>query len=75
VGVTKRRTGDWLTWWLKSPDKMLESDPDARAMLKEYNNLRMPNQNLSDAEIQRYIEYFKADAQPAGSLSSSGAGH
>jgi nitrite reductase (NO-forming) len=76
VGVTKRRTEDWLTRWLKSPEKMLESDPDARAMLKEYNNLPMPNQNLSDAEIQRYIRYFKwADAQPAGSLSSSGAGH
>jgi len=76
VGVTKRRTEDWLTRWLKSPEKMLESDPDSRAMLKEHNNLPMPNQNLSDAEIQRYIRYFKwADAQPAGSLSSSGAGH
>jgi len=76
VGVTKRRTEDWLTRWLKSPEKMVESDPDARAMLKEYNNLPMPNQNLSDAEIQRYIRYLKwADAQPAGSLSSSGAGH
>jgi nitrite reductase (NO-forming) len=76
VGVTKRRTEDWLTRWLKSPEKMLESDPDARAMLKEYNNLPMPNQNLSDSEIHRYIRYFKwADAQPAGSLSSSGAGH
>src|SRR5206468_1919889 len=50
VGVTKRRTEDWLTRWLKSPEKMLESDPDARAMLKEYNNLPMPNQNLSAAE-------------------------
>jgi nitrite reductase (NO-forming) len=74
--VTKRRTEDWLTRWLKSPEKMLESDPDARAMLKEHNSLPMPNQNLSDAEIQRHIRYFKwADAQPAGSLSSSRAGH
>jgi nitrite reductase (NO-forming) len=54
VGVTKRRPEDWLTRWLKSPEKMLESDPDARAMLKEHN-LPMPNQNLSDAEIQLYI--------------------
>jgi nitrite reductase (NO-forming) len=76
VGVTKRRTEDWLTRWLKSPEKMLESDPDAKAMLKEYNNLPMPNQNLSDIEIRQYIRYFKwADAQPAGALSSTGAGH
>ncbi|MGH2607471.1 MAG: multicopper oxidase domain-containing protein [Tepidiformaceae bacterium] len=76
VGVTKRRTEDWLTRWLRSPEKMLESDHDAKAMLKEYNNLPMPNQNLSDAEIRQYIRYFKwVDAQPAGALSSSGAGH
>jgi len=76
VGVTKRRTEDWLTRWLRSPEKMLESDPHAKAMLKEYNNLPMPNQNLSDTEIRQYIQYFRwADAQPAGSLSSSGAGH
>jgi nitrite reductase (NO-forming) len=69
VGVTKRRTEAWLTRWLRSPEKVLESDPDAKAMLKEYNNLPMPNQNLSDAEIRQFIRYFKwADAQPAGSL-------
>lgn len=76
VGVTKRRTEDWLTRWLRSPEKMLESDPGAKAMLKEYNNLPMPNQNLSDAEIRQFIRYFQwADAHPAGSLSSSGVGH
>ena len=76
MGVTKRRTQDWLTRWLRSPEKMLESDPDAKVMLKEYNNLPMPNQNLSDVEIRQFIRYFKwADAQPASSLSSSGAGH
>jgi nitrite reductase (NO-forming) len=55
---------------------MLESDLDAKAMLKGYNNLPMPNQNLSDAEVRQYIRYFKwAEAQPPGSLSSSGVGH
>jgi nitrite reductase (NO-forming) len=57
VGVTKRRTEAWLTRWLGSPEKMLESDPDAKAMLKEYNNLPMPNQNLSEAEIRQFIRY------------------
>lgn len=76
LGVTRRRTEDWLTRWLKAPEKMLESDPDAKAMLKEYNNLPMPNQNLSDVEVRQYIRYFKwADAQPAGSLPAGVAGH
>lgn len=59
AGVTKRRTADWLTRWLKAPEKMLESDADAKAMLKAYNNVPMPNQNLGDAEIRQYLKYFQ----------------
>jgi nitrite reductase (NO-forming) len=58
AGVTKRRTDDWLNRWLKSPDKMLASDEAAKAMLKEYKNIPMPNQNLDDAEIAQYLKYF-----------------
>jgi nitrite reductase (NO-forming) len=76
AGVTKRRTERWLAMWLKAPDVMLQSDPDAKQMLREYNNLPMPNQHLSEAEIRQYIKYFKwVDAQPAGSVASGAAGH
>jgi nitrite reductase (NO-forming) len=76
AGVTKRRKEDWLTRWLKAPEQMLKTDPDAQAMLKEFNNVPMPNQNLGDAEVKQYIEYFKwFDAQPAGSVKAAGAGH
>ena len=56
--VTKRRDDRWLTQWLKSPEAMLKSDATAQALLKEYNNIPMPNQNLNEAEIQQYIRYF-----------------
>ena len=76
VGVTKRRTEAWLTRWLGSPETMLESDLDAKGMLKEYDNLPMPNQNLSAEEIRHFIRYFKwVDAQPAGARSAGGAHH
>ena len=76
AGVTKRRADAWLSRWLKSPEKMLETDADAKAMLKEYSNLPMPNQNLSDTEIRQYLQYFHwFDAQPAGEATSGGAGH
>jgi nitrite reductase (NO-forming) len=66
AGVTKRRTDAWLTQWLKSPDKMLQTDADAKTMLKEANGIPMPNQGLSDAEIVQYLAYFHwIDAQPA----------
>ena len=74
AGVTKRRSDEWLTKWLKSPEKMLETDAYAKAMLKEYNNIPMPNQSLSDAEIRQYIQYFHwIDSQPASPATAQGA--
>jgi nitrite reductase (NO-forming) len=60
--VTKRRTETWLTKWLKSPEQMLSSDADAKAMFDKYK-VPMPNQNLSEEEIREFVAYFKwADA-------------
>ena len=59
LGVTERREEDWLKKWLKSPDKMVMTDPIAKEMLKEYF-VPMPNQNLTDEEVVYLIEYFKA---------------
>ncbi len=74
-GVTKRRSEAWLARWLKEPEKMLQTDADAKAMLKEYNNLPMPNQSLTDAEVRQYIKYFRwVDTQPAGAVKPA-AGH
>jgi len=76
AGVTKHRSADWLTRWLKDPEAMLKSDADAKKLLKEYNNIPMPNQNLTDTEVRQYLKYFQwYDAQPAGSVQSSGGGH
>jgi len=51
---------------------MLQSDPHAQAMLKEYNNLPVPNQSLSDTEIKQYLKYFHwIDAQPAGAAKAT----
>jgi len=74
AGVTKRRNDDWIAKFLRSPEKMLESDADAKALLKEFNNIPMPNQNLTDAEIQQYLKYFHwSDAQPAGAAQPQAA--
>jgi nitrite reductase (NO-forming) len=57
-GVSKRRTDAWLAKWLKSPEQLLASDADAKAMFDKYK-LPMPNQNLSDGEIKEFMTYFK----------------
>jgi nitrite reductase (NO-forming) len=76
AGVTKRRSEEWLAKWLKSPEQMLKTDADAQTMLKQFNNIPMPNQNLTDAEVKQYIAYFHwFDAQPAGTAQPAAAGH
>jgi nitrite reductase (NO-forming) len=76
AGVTKRHSSAWLARWLKEPEKMLATDADAKALLKEYNNIPMPNQSLSDAEIRQYLKYFEwIDQQPAGAVKAQSGGH
>lgn len=57
LGVTARRTDDWLMKWLKSPETMLAADPDAKAMLAQFKVV-MPNQGLSDIDSLQFIKYF-----------------
>jgi len=76
AGVSKHRDTAWLARWLKSPEDMLKTDAHAKAMLKEYNNIPMPNQSLSEAEIKQFIKYFQwYDTQPAGAVKPQAAGH
>jgi nitrite reductase (NO-forming) len=68
AGVSKRRSEAWLAKWLKSPEQMLTTDADAKAMFDKYK-LPMPNQGASDEEIRAYIAYFKwadANLRPQG---------
>ena len=58
AGVTKRRDEEWLRKWLKSPETMIMSDPVAKELLQQYM-VPMPNQGLSDQDIEALIEYFE----------------
>jgi nitrite reductase (NO-forming) / hydroxylamine reductase len=58
MGVTGRREKAWLVKWLKDPAGMLETDAVAKEMLKKYKNIPMPNQQLSDAEIESLLGYL-----------------
>jgi len=44
---------------LLNPTEMLEKDPIAKALLKEYNNTIMLNQNLSEEEARSIAEYLR----------------
>lgn len=62
VGATERRSQDWLRRWLKNTDEMLESDSIAQAMLAEYQNVKMPNLKLSDADVDALLHYMQQES-------------
>ncbi len=66
-GVTDRRDREWLEHWLSKPDEMLaHKDPIATEMLAQYQNIPMPNQGLTDAEVEALLFYLEesGEAQP-----------
>jgi len=58
-GIYERRSPEWVMNILLNPTEMLKKDPIARALLKEYNNIQMLNQNLSEEEARAIAEYLR----------------
>jgi len=58
-GVYERRSPAWVMNIILNPDGMLKEDPMAKALLKEYNNAIMLNQNLSEEEARDVAEYLR----------------
>ncbi|MFZ8847542.1 MAG: c-type cytochrome [Candidatus Hydrothermia bacterium] len=59
-GVAQRRTKDWIIAMIYKPDSMLDNDPIAKQLLKEYNNVRMVLlQPVSKEEAEAIYEYLK----------------
>lgn len=59
TGVYERRSPEWVMNMMLNPDGMLKEDPIAKALLKEYNNAIMLNQNLSEEEARALAEYLR----------------
>lgn len=60
-GVTQRQDKAWLLRWIAAPDQVLAAgDPIATALLKEYNNVPMPNLALSETQVASLVAYFDA---------------
>lgn len=59
AGVYERRSPEWVMNMILNPDGMLKEDPIAQALLKEYNNMIMNNQNLSEDEAREIAEYLR----------------
>ncbi|PKP44202.1 MAG: cytochrome C [Bacteroidetes bacterium HGW-Bacteroidetes-13] len=59
TGVVDRRRPEWIMNMIMNPIEMLSKDPEAKALLAEYNNLPMTNQNVPQDEARALLEYFR----------------
>ncbi len=57
-GVTQRRKPEWIMNFVTNTDEMLNKDTSAQAML-EICMVKMPNQNLSDEDARKMLEFMR----------------
>ncbi len=59
-GTYDRRNPTWVMNLLLNPDQMLNEDPDAKALLAAFNNVRMLDQKLSKEQAIALSEYMRS---------------
>jgi mono/diheme cytochrome c family protein len=57
-GVTDRRTPEWIMNFVTNTDEMIEKDTVAQKLL-EVCLVKMPNQNLQEADARSVLEYMR----------------
>jgi mono/diheme cytochrome c family protein len=57
--ILDRRTPEWVMNMILNPENMIKEDPDAQALLIEYNMAPMANQGITEDEARAILEYFR----------------
>lgn len=61
IGVTTKRSEEWLMKWIKSSTALIASgDKDAVAIYNEYNKMAMVDFNLPDADIKAILSFISS---------------
>jgi protein SCO1 len=61
-GVAERRSTDWLTRFIRSPQKVrAENDPVAASLAAKFPGVRMPNLGISDVDALDLITYLRTE--------------
>jgi len=61
--VTKMRTPEYLMNVLLNSAQMQKEDPTMKALLKEYNNMPMPDPGFNQAKARAVVEYLRSVAK------------
>jgi cytochrome c len=58
-GIMSRRSPEWIMNMILNPEKMVAEDPVARQLLVEHNLAPMANQQLTEEQARKILEYFR----------------
>ncbi len=63
INITQKRSKEWLNKFIKSPQSLIKSgDKDAVAILNEFNQILMPDQNITDTQINDILKYIEENS-------------
>lgn len=70
--VTKRRDKQWLYQFIKSSQSMVQSsDPLADSLFQAFNKLVMPDQQLSNNQIDAVLTYIESQSTSGGQTATT----
>lgn len=58
-GLLERRTPEWIMNMILNPEVMIKEDPIAKQLLVEANGAPMANQNLTQEQARKVLEYIR----------------
>ena len=58
-GILERRSPEWIMNMILNPQNMVREDPIAKRLLVEHNLAPMANQNLTEEQARKILEYFR----------------
>lgn len=57
--ILNRRSPEWVLNMIMNPEEMVQKDPIAKQLLLEANGVPMANQNVSEEDAKKILEYFR----------------
>ncbi|WP_417588494.1 c-type cytochrome [Owenweeksia hongkongensis] len=57
--ILDRRTPEWVMNMIMNPTEMVQKDPIAKQVLAEANGAIMADQNISEVDARKILEYFR----------------
>jgi cytochrome c551/c552 len=70
AGIMERRDPAWTKKWLQETNAMIEMDPQAQDMVKQWKGYKMPQIALQDRDVDALFHFF---AQETARVRGSGS--